>query len=295
MERLKSSLNYISHKLTGIRSLIGVLGLIAILSWIAVFANAESGQFKVYFFDVGQGDAIFIELPDGRQILIDGGPNDKVVEKLNQVMPFWDRSIDIVIATHADADHITGLVPVLGHYDVGAIIWNGAEAGTKIFREFQEAMSGENAEVIVGKCCMQFALSQDIFFEILYPLNRAGSDPARLSGQNDFSIVIRFVYGDDSFLFTGDIERRAEYKIIEQNLNINSNVLKVAHHGSKTSSSELFLGKVSPKTAVISVGRDNSYGHPHEAILQRLVKYDIEIRRTDMEGDILILSNGNSF
>jgi len=129
MERLKSSLDYILHKLTGTRSLIGVLGLIAILSWVAVFANAESGQLKVYFFDVGQGDAIFIELPDGRQILIDGGPNDKVVEKLNQVMPFWDRSIDIVIATHADADHITGLVPVLGHYDVGAIIWNGAEAG----------------------------------------------------------------------------------------------------------------------------------------------------------------------
>jgi len=299
MERVKSSLDYIFNKITQKWTVLGVLGVVAILSWVAIFARAESGQLKVYFFSVGQGDAIFIELPDGRQILIDGGANDKVVEKLNEVMPFWDRTIDIIIATHADADHITGLVPVLEHYDVDVIIWNGIEAQSKIFKKFSEAMEDEGSEVLVGRCCMRLTLSDFTFFEILYPpLADAsfsqGGGMVR-GGQNDYSLVVRLVYGNDSFIFTGDIERRAEYKIMEQNLNIDSDILKVAHHGSKTSSSELFLEKVSPETAVISVGRKNSYGHPHEAILQRLAKYGIEIRRTDVDGDILLLSNGNSF
>jgi len=232
----------------------------------------------------------------GEKRLGPNGPNNKVVEKLNSVMPFWDRSIDMVIATHADADHITGLVPVLEHYDVGAIIWNGVAAESNIFREWKEAVDKEGGEVLVGECCMRFVLSDFAFFEILYPFNRTGSDPVRLKGgQNNSSLVIRFVYGEDSFLFTGDIERQAEYAIYQQNLNIESDILKIAHHGSKTSSSELFLESVSPKIAVISVGRNNSYGHPYDAILQRLDKYDIKIRRTDQEGDILFLSNGNSF
>lgn len=140
-----------------------------------------------------------------------------------------------------------------------------------------------------------YAFRYSVFFEILHPYieQEAGAVPASLS-QNDSSLVIRLVYGDDSFLFTGDVERRGEYEVISQNLRLESDVLKVAHHGSKTSSSELFIEKVNPKVAVISAGRSNSYGHPHEAILQRFQMYDIEVRRTDEEGDILILSNGNS-
>lgn len=296
MERLKSSFEYISYKLTQKWTLLGMLGLVAILLWVAVHAAAKTGQLEVHFFDVGQGDAIFVVLPDGRQILIDGGGNDKVLEKLNAVMPFWDRSIDMVIATHADADHITGLVPVLEHYDVDAVIWNGIEAGTKIFEVWNKAIADEQTDVIVGKCCMRFTLSDVAFFEILYPTISTGTVPVDMRGsQNDSSLVIRFVYGDDSFLFTGDIERQGEYEILRQNLRVESDVLKVAHHGSKTSSSELFVEKVNPKVAVISAGRSNSYGHPHEAILQRFRKYDIEVRRTDEGGDILILSNGNSF
>lgn len=301
MDRLKSSLNYVASKVTQKWTLLGVLGVVAILSWVAVYASANTGELEVYFFDVGQGDAIFIEFQDGRQILIDGGPNDKVVEKLNQVMPFWDRSIDIVVATHNEADHISGLVSVLEHYDVETIIWNGVEANTKIFLEFEEAMAREKAKIVEGKCCMRFNLSDEAFFEVLYPFNMpgsdpsvAGSDPKKLK-QNELSLVIRLVYGDDSFLFTGDIERQSEYEILKAAFNVESDILKVAHHGSKTSSSELFLEKVNPRVAVISSGRSNPYGHPHDAILQRFEKYGIEIRRTDKEGDILILSGGNSF
>lgn len=301
--RLQSSFDHVFHAITKKWTLVFVLFVAGTLSWVAVYAVAKTGQLAVHFFDVGQGDAIFIELPDGRQILIDGGPNEKVVEKLNEVMPFWDREIDMMIATHADADHLAGLVPVLTHYDTKVIIWNGEDAATKIFQEWEEAVGIEGAEVLIGRCCMRFTLSDSAFFEILYPFDiLTGSDPVKMSGpgsatagQNNYSLVIRFVYGNDSFLFTGDIERQAEYKIVEQGLVISSDVLKIAHHGSKTSSSELFLEEVRPKIAVISVGRANPYGHPYEAILQRLEKHDIEVRRTDKEGDIVFTSNGNSF
>ena len=260
--------------------------VIAILTWLAVFASAKSDGAKMYFFDVGQGDAMLIELPDGRQILVDGGPNDKIVEKLNKVMPFWDREIDVMIATHADADHIGGLVPALAHYEFGTIIWNGIEAETKLFADWKEAADGEGAEILVGRCCMRFVLSGESFFEIIYP-QKSPPLPKAGEGQNNHSLVIRFVSGDESFLFTGDIERQVEYEIVQQNFNLKSDILKVAHHGSKTSSSELFLGRVNPKVAVIFVGRNNLYGHPHIAILQRLEKYGIEIRRTDKDGDII--------
>ncbi len=298
MQRIKSSINYISYKLSRKKTIFGALLTLAILSWIAVFANAKTSELEVRFFDVGQGDAIFIELPNGRQILIDGGPDSKVVEKLNSTMPFWDRDIDMVIATHADADHITGLVPVLAHYDVDLIIWNGIEANTEIFKEWKEAVSGEGAEVLVGEYGTRINLSEIAFFEILWPLLRqdfAGQAlPETNMSQNDYSVVVRFVYGEDSFLFTGDIERQSEYEIVQQTLNIESDILKIAHHGSKTSSSELFLEKVRPKIAVISVAKNNSYGHPYGAVLERLEKFGISIMRTDSQGDIVVSSNGYS-
>lgn len=304
-ENIKSSVSYFAFKASEKYTLLGILAMVALLSWVAVFASARSSGVKIYFFDVGQGDAIFVEMPDGKQILIDGGRNDKVVEKLNKVMPFWDREIDMMIATHADADHITGLVPALLHYDFETIIWNGVEAETKVFQEWKEAADAEGAEIIVGKCCMRVTLSESAFFEILYPFSPplevgggGGQDFSQIPpslpflgggttlSQNNYSLVIRFVHGNDSFLFAGDIERQVEHELVAQNFNLKSDILKVPHHGSKTSSSELFLKKVQPQIAVISVGRNNPYGHPYEAILQRLEKHDIGIRRTDKEGDI---------
>lgn len=296
MNRFRSSLDYVCRKLTQKWTLVFVSLIVAALSWIAVFASAQSNELKVYFLDVGQGDAIFIELPDSRQILIDGGPDDRVLERINSVMQFWDRSIDMVIATHGESDHIGGLGAVLGYYDVSTIIWNGIESETKTFMEWKEAVDREGATVLVGEYGMRFKLSDSVFFEILHPKVLSEMELASASAsQNNFSLVIRLAYDEDTFLFTGDIERQAEYRIIEQNPRIDSDVLKVAHHGSKTSSSELFLEKVNPKIAVISSGINNTYGHPHKAILQRLTKYGIKIRRTDMEENILLISNGNSF
>ena len=294
MESIKSSINYIFFKLAHGYIILITLVIVAILSWIAVFANAETGELGIYFFDVGQGDAIFMNFPDGKQVLVDGGPDDKVVEKLNSVMPFWDRSIDIMIATHADADHITGLVPALEHYEIGTVIWNGVPAETEIFEKWNEAVLSEGAEVLAGEYGMRIWMSKVSFLEILHPSKLTGSDPVSFE-QNDLSVVFRLVYGDDTFLFTGDIERVVEQLIVSSDNAIGSKILKIPHHGSKTSSSELFLIEVNPKTVIISACRDNSYGHPHDAVLQRFEKYGIEIRRTDMEGDILLRSNGKSF
>ena len=290
---LESSLIYIVSKFAKKRTLFALAGTIALLSWIAIFAKADTDELKLYFFDVGQGDAIFLEFPDGKQILIDGGPSDKVVERLNSVMPFWDRSIDIMIATHADADHVTGLVPVFAHYDIDMVVWNGVDADTKVFERWKEAALNEDAEIVEAKWGTRINLSPISFMEILYPYDGV-EETAKLK-QNDLSVVFRLMYGEDSFLFTGDMERQVEYIISSKDIAIESEVLKIPHHGSKTSSSELFLESVNPKIAVISLGRNNSYGHPHESVLQRLEKYDIEVRRTDLEGNILLRSNGNSF
>jgi competence protein ComEC len=271
--------------------LLSLFGLVLVI-WYAVFYFESRQNLWVSFFDVGQGDAIFIQAPNGNQVLVDGGPDNKVIQELGKVMPFHDREIDMIVATHADADHLTGLVRVLTHYDADVIVWNGQDAKTKIFEEWKGALDTENAEILVGRCCMRFTLSDMAFFEILYPLS---TTQLPKETQNNYSLVIRFVYGNDSFLFTGDIERQAEYEIAQQNFHLTSDVLKVPHHGSKTSSSELFLEEVSPKIAVISVGRSNPYGHPYDAILQRLDAYGIKIRRTDQEGDIKFISNGNSF
>lgn len=291
---LKSFFEYIFQTCFQKWRIVGTLAIVGALSWIAVFANADSNELEVRFLDVGQGDAIFLEFPDGKQMLIDGGPDEKVLERLQQAMPFWDRSIDIVISTHADLDHSAGLVSVLSHYKVDTIIWNGIEAATKVFTDLKQAMENTGANVFVGGYGMRVKLSDVAYFEILNPVRKTA--PAKtLNGQNHYSLVLRLVYGDDTFLFTGDIEREDEYRMIESNTRLASEVLKVPHHGSKTSSSELFLEEVNPKVAVISVGRNNPYGHPHEAILQRFKKYGIKVRRTDEEGDVTVWSNGNSF
>jgi len=238
-----------------------LLGALNLFLWSAVFEADARPDIAVYFFDVGQGDSAFIESRDGTQILIDGGPTNEVLSSLARVMPFYDRSIDAIILTHPDADHITGLVPLLDHYDIGNIIWNGVTAETKIFQEWNKAVLSEGAEVLVGEYGTRIWMSEMSFFEILHPFRLSGPDLSseallRTSAsfgegvakedhkklkQNDLSIVFRLVYGNDTFLFTGDIERGVEHRIVSSGSNLDSDVLKIPHHGSKTSSSELFL------------------------------------------------------
>jgi competence protein ComEC len=270
-----------------------IVGGLALLFLITVSLWSEVlnvGSFQVTFFDVGQGDAAFVRTPLGRQIVIDGGPDNAILEKLAKEIPFWDRTIDMVILSHPAKDHIAGLIGVLEKYKVKNILWNGIRKDTEIFKAWIRALEQEKEEGAVvsmvhapGKVPLR-SRGCPQFLDILYPIDDVAGKV--FVDDNDTSVVVRVVSCDHSMLFTGDLSQRGEKQILENTYGVNSNVLKVGHHGSKTSSSKEFIEAVSPDVAVISVGTENRYGHPAEETLATLEKYGIDIRRTDEEGDI---------
>ena len=274
-----------------------VIGIIVILfcfnflAWYAVF-EISSQSLKVVFFDIGQGDAIFIETPKRTQILIDGGPSKKIVEKLGQELPFFDRTIDFIIATHPDSDHISGLVEVLKSYRVDLVGGTGIKGSTAEFQEFSNEIEENKSGKVVLRKGQKIFIGKNLYFEVLAPLEDFEGKTAK--DYNTSSLVLKMAYGKSTFLFTGDAPISIEKKLAEEGSDISSQVLKISHHGSKTSTSNLFLEKVNPEIAVIQVGKDNRYGHPSPEVLERLAKYGIKVMRTDQVGDIKLFSNGFS-
>lgn len=270
--------------------ILGVLFISNIFVWIAVYDLNQNKLLEVNFFDVGQGDASFIETPQGHQILIDGGPSSVILEKLGKEMPFWDRTIDLVILSHPEADHLTGLLEVLKRYKVENILWTGIVRDTPEYKEWVSLIEKEGANIEIAQAGQKI-IASDATFYILNPSENL--EGKIMKDSNDTSIVSKLVFGDESFLFTGDIYNSAEKEFGSRGLDLKSEILKVAHHGSKTSTSEEFIAKVSPEIAVIPVGKDNSYGHPYQEVLERLEKY-AKIFRTDQNGDIKIFSDGEN-
>ena len=260
--------------------------------WGAVFHL--DGNLHILFFDIGQGDAIFIETPEGHQILIDGGPSKKILEKLMKEMPFWDRTIDLVILSHPEKDHLKGLLHVLNRYKVENVLWTGVLRDTEVFREWQKLLNQEKkreyAREFIAKAGQEIKGGDAKIF-ILYPFQNLSGK--KYKNSNDTSVIAYLIFGKKSFLFTGDATKKTEEKLLEEKFDINSDVLKISHHGSKTSTSKEFLKEVSPEIAVISCGRNNRYGHPDGEVLNRLKKFGIKILRTDQKGDIKVVSNGN--
>jgi len=262
-----------------------------ILAWQAVSDLNKPQLLEVIFLDIGQGDAIFIETPQQHQILIDGGPSSKILEKLGKNLPFWDRTIDLVILTHPEKDHLSGLIEVLKRYKIENILWTGIKRDTPEYNEWLKLIKKEGAKIFIAKAGQKIVAQKSIF-QILNPSENLEGETIKNS--NDTSIVIKLVFGENSFLFTGDISKSVEKKFLNEKVDIDSDVLKVGHHGSKTSSSEDFLAVVSPIISVISSGKNNSYGHPHQEVLDTLGRYG-RILRTDLDGDIKIISNGENY
>ena len=264
-------------------------------AWPYVF---KGGALTVTFFDVGQGDAIFIETPQGHQMLIDGGPDNAVLEKLGSVMPFWDRDIDLVILTHPDKDHVAGLIDVLKQYKVEHILWTGVQKNTKLFEKWKEALKeedkeGARVEIAHAPQKVVWSKSKSSFIDILYPLESLeGKNP---KDTNNTSLVSKLVFGKASFLLPGDISYKIEKSLLTEGIDLRADILKVAHHGSKSSSARPFLAAASPELAVIEVGKENRYGHPYQEVLERFEELKIPILRTDQNGDIVIRSDGKSF
>jgi len=261
-------------------------------AWIAVYDLNKNKGLEVVFFNVGQGDAAFIETPNRQQILIDGGPDSSIIRKLAKEMPFYDRTLDLIILSHPEKDHLAGLLDVLKRYKVENIIWTGIVRNTAEYDEWKKLISEEGADIKIAKAGQRIILQGKpaIFIDILYPAQDLSGQA--MEDSNNSSVVARLSFNTDSFLFAGDAGKNVEEELDRQN--IASDVLKVSHHGSKNSSSEYFIKTVSPKIAVISVGKNN-YGHPHPEVLARLQKFGIDVLITKEKGDIKIISAGNSF
>ncbi|PIU15890.1 MBL fold metallo-hydrolase [bacterium (Candidatus Gribaldobacteria) CG08_land_8_20_14_0_20_39_15] len=252
-----------------------------------------NNDFSITFFDVGQGDSFFIETPQGHQILIDGGPGNRVLTKLGKAMPFWDRTLDLVILTHPESDHLSGLLEVLKRYQIKNILWSGVERSAGIFEQWQEVLKEEKAKVVFAQAGQKIRAGK-VSGDVLFPLkNLSGQFFDR--GVNETSVVVLFNFQNNRFLFTGDIGKKEEKALLDIGCNLKADVLKVAHHGSKYSSSLEFLRAVLPQMAVISCGANNTYGHPSKEVLNSLQEFAINVLRTDQKGDIIITSDGSNF
>jgi competence protein ComEC len=236
--------------------------------------------------DVGQGDAFFIESPGGTQVLIDGGRGTAVLRELSKVMPFWDRTLDVVVATHPDADHIGGLVHVFERFEVAHLLHTSVKNDTPVFRAYKKVVEKESLRIIPASRGTKITLDDSVVLTILSREVVAASDT------NDASIILRLDYGDTSFLFTGDASKETERELLQFHSMLDVDVLKVGHHGSDTSTSTEFISATSPEFALISVGKENSYGHPDDDVLLRLEVAGVKILRSDERGTARLISDG---
>jgi len=274
-----------------------LLFFLNVICWKEVFALTSNNNLKVDFLDVGQGDSVFIETPEMHQILIDGGPNSSLLGKLSSLMPFWDKSLDLVILTHPEKDHMQGLIYTLQRYKADYILWTGVKKSAAEYDAWLKILEKQKkmgAKIIIAESGQEIKAG-NVLIDTLYPLENIGGKEMK-NTSNDTCVVSKLIFGKDSFLFTGDISSVAE-KILANSYelaNLKSDVLKVAHHGSKYSTSDIFLSAVEPEIAVISVGEKNTYGHPTPEVLQKLEKFGIKALRTDIDGDIKMESDGKN-
>jgi competence protein ComEC len=241
--------------------------------------------------DVGQGDGLFVESPTGTQVMFDSGPPHKILGSLQKVMSPFDKSIDAVIITNPDVDHIGGLMDVLKNYKVGGVFESGTLTDSKTYQSLREEMKNQNIPDILAKRGMRLDIGGGAFIDILFP-DRDVSEWAT----NDGSVVARLSYGETSVMLTGDATLKTEKIILAENSKtaLASDILKVGHHGSRTSTSGEFAKAVAPVYALISVGKDNNYGHPHQETLKTLAQIGAKVFRTDLLGTIIMSSDGKN-
>ncbi len=259
--------------------------------WTALYIQSTPNELIVAFLDVGQGDAIFIKAPNGHELLVDGGPPDgSALRALGQVMPFYDRSIDVVLATHPDQDHIGGLPAIVERFSVGAFIESGNKKESAVMDALLSGVERKDIEHIIATRGMRVAFSPSIFFDVLFP-DRDVSDLE----SNAASIVGVLTYGSTSFLLTGDSPSAIErYLVSIDAKSLDVDVLKLGHHGSRTSSSPEFLAAASPEYAIVSAGKDNQYGHPHKEVIENVGNIGAKILATIDEGAIVFFSDGET-
>jgi competence protein ComEC len=258
--------------------------------WYVAVREDRHGLLTVSFLNIGQGDSIYINAPSGRQALIDGGPSGVVLRELSKVMPWYDRSIDVVIPTHPDADHIGGLVDVLPRYKIGMIVHSDVEGDTATAKALVAGMAREGAKKVIARRGQILDLGGGAYLEILAP-DRSVKNMETNTG----CIVTRLIYGKTSFMLSCDAPKEIEnYLVRLDGAALHSDVLKAGHHGSKNSSSELFVGFVNPTYGVFSRGCDNKYGHPALEVIALFERFGIQTSDTCKDGTITFVSDGQT-
>ena len=245
-----------------------------------------SENIKIHYIDVGQGDSILIQCGE-HNMLIDAGTNSSEEDLISYLDNLNIQKFDYIVGTHTHEDHIGGMDKIVKKYDFDSILFPKTTSNTKTFENFVTEVKNKNKKLTAPDTTKTYTLG-DATFEILSPHKDEYED------QNNYSIVIKLKYKDTSFLFTGDAEKLVEEDILDTNKDISADVIKIGHHGSSTSTSEEFLKKVDPKYAVISLGKDNSYGHPHKETIELLENYNIKTYRTDELGTIICTSDGKN-
>ena len=251
------------------------------------FFQVSNHNLRFHFIDVGQGDSSLIITPNGKTILIDAGDEAHAKKVVSYIRELEIEKLDLVIATHPDADHIGGMDKVIKNFDIGVFAMPDVSAKTNQYKQIQRELKAKKMKAIRLYQSDEVQIDDDIDFEILSPVKGKKYDDT-----NEYSIVAKIVYKDTSFILMGDATMENEVDIINNVPDIDIDVLKLGHHGSSTSSSDYFITKTSPKIAIISCGKNNKYGHPHQEVMRVLKKHGVTPYRTDEMGDIVITSDG---
>lgn len=251
--------------------------------------KSSSGVLTFAMLDVGQGDALFVESPTGIQVLFDLGPARKIMGPLQRVMSPFDKNIDAIIITNPDADHIGGALEVIKNYKVGMIFEPGTWNDSKAFQNLKQEIEKREIPNVLARRGTRIHIGDGAMIEILFP-----DRDVSMWSVNEGSVVARLSYGETSVMLTGDSTMETEKIILNNTIpsDLSSDILKVGHHGSRSSTSSAFLKEVAPRYALISDGEDNNYGHPHREVLANILSSGAETLRTDLLGTIIMRSDG---
>ncbi len=262
-----------------------VLAALLTLFWLQL---PQANVLTVQVLDVGQGDSILIRTPQQQKILIDAGAGAGVLSALGKELGYLERRIDLIVLTHPDADHIGGFSDVLKKYTVGGVLLTGVQHDTYIYTTVLNEITEQGIPVYLVNAKTDFNLGAGVLLDFVWPTEVVAG--RQVADTNTTSLVARLTYGATSLLLTGDAERTAEAALLRSPANLQSNLLKLGHHGSNSSSSADFLAAVQSKVALISAGADNRYGHPHEEVLERVA--DQQILSTAESGTLTFVSDG---
>lgn len=265
---------------------------VVIWATLAQASERRSVILTVSFLDIGQGDSIYIEAPNGRQMIVDGGPNESLMSALPDVLQFGDKTIDVLVVTNPDADHYSGFLPLIDSYEIGAIVESGTTSDTALYNSFQDLISEKGTLHLEAYAGQRIILDKenDVYLEIIFP----DRDVATWDS-NDGSIVSKLVYGNTSVLLMGDSTKLTEGIVVSGSDLSGVDILKAGHHGSKTSTGLPLLQESKPSVVVISAGENNKYGHPDEETIENLNEMNIPYLVTMDEGTITFISDGEKF